>query len=544
MTVAVGTVSLALHRRNASCRTSRSSDHTVVEAEVPLLEAPATKSRRGSSRRTSLIVTPKVQDQICSGIDTPGAIPVSPDARVSMRSSDLDLWDDEIPGYEASTSLPVERNVEDILRPSSIILERGDSDRLSISTLSGTFEVSLLDAVSSDGSSSLGSTSFIQDGRFDSGTEVEGQADEAPYDPLRANGVTMESLEKAPAETLELLLGEVSRQEAHRRSLECDTQAPSASVDESELDDLLEKVNLAEDSRMAAPLAPLQDADFKLLLKPGVRGRQHALRAYLTRTVYPVIIGALLAVGVALFASYGGFQTMSKSWIAFWSAGSPSVMLHKFISTMPVVCSVALQLSGLGTAEKIRREQSTGLLDPLPFVTMVSNCLVWSAYALLNSNITCFVPNFTGYLFGTYYVTNFARHTQVSMKGYYVGLGMVIAALCTAVLAFGMQAAYPIGLFGACSCVSMLASPLATIRTVIRTRSTASLTFPRTLASFIFALSWFTYGLVVAKDHFIYIPNALGLLATVVQLSMFAAFGFATERPATDALPSPRLKLA
>lgn len=517
----------------------------------------------------------KAQDQAYAGVDTSGAKHPSPEQAhlKERRPSNLpDFRDDEVIGLDSPTSLLGEQNIDDVLRPSVGIIRRDDSsrsNRLSVSSLSGTYEIctdgDILSSTTS--SNSLESTPLSETQSFDlegldAFLESKGDAAEASHDPLLANDFNTEPMDKAPTEMLDRLLGEVSRQEEDRlRSMGDDNQSPTASEDEAALNHLLERVNLQAESKGKAlslevvPSAPFQDMafDFDLLVKPKVQavpweqdsatGARPLHHAKLLRGLYPVVIAALVALGMALFVSCGGFQTISESWRAFLAAGPPSAMLHKFISTMPVMCSVALQLSGLGTARKIRRERSTGLLDPLPFVTMVSNCLVWSAYALLNANITCFVPNFTGYLFGTYYVTNFAKHTQVSMKGYYVGLGAVIAALCTAVLLLGMKAAHPIGLFGACSCVSMLASPLATIRQVVATKSTASLTFPRTLASFVFALSWFTYGLAVAMDPFIYVPNALGLLATAVQLSMFAAYGFGEGQPA-PAMHGRSLKLA
>eukprot|EP00959_Pyramimonas_sp_CCMP1952_P362181 7585260-Pyramimonas_sp.AAC.1 len=230
------------------------------------------------------------------------------------------------------------------------------------------------------------------------GTEDEGQTEQTPYEPLQPvgpNRPSMEEIEKAPTEVLDFLLGEVSRQEEARVQ---DMDHQELDSHEEALDQLLEKVNLqaeeesADHSVLVAPFPPIQAPAFvDLLVKPKIDEPQDApsaptfTRAPVSqpsvhlRNLYPIIItAALMSLGVAIFASYGGFQTMTRSWLIFTSAGSPAMMFRKFLSTAPIACSVALQLSGLATAKKIRREMTTGLLDPLPFVTMVSNCLVWA----------------------------------------------------------------------------------------------------------------------------------------------------------------------
>ena len=65
-----------------------------------------------------------------------------------------------------------------------------------------------------------------------------------------------------------------------------------------------------------------------------------------------------------------------------------------------------------------------------------------------------------------------------------------------------LQAAAPtIGIVGAFVCIVMLASPLATVRDVLATKSTASMPFAMTVAGFLNACSWAAYGLVVVSAN-------------------------------------------
>lgn len=81
-----------------------------------------------------------------------------------------------------------------------------------------------------------------------------------------------------------------------------------------------------------------------------------------------------------------------------------------------------------------------------------------------------------------------------------------------------------IGWLGVTIVIIMFSGPLAAIQSIIRDRSTASLPFSFTVASFINCLMWSGYGLAVIDDINVYGPNLAGLLATLVQLSLFCVF--------------------
>lgn len=90
------------------------------------------------------------------------------------------------------------------------------------------------------------------------------------------------------------------------------------------------------------------------------------------------------------------------------------------------------------------------------------------------------------------------------------------------------QALNIIGLAGCGIVVVMFGGPLATIKTVLKDKSTASLPFAFTLAAFVNCSLWFSYGAFVLNDAFIWAPNGLGLCSAVAQLGLFAKFGIQT----------------
>jgi solute carrier family 50 protein (sugar transporter) len=89
-----------------------------------------------------------------------------------------------------------------------------------------------------------------------------------------------------------------------------------------------------------------------------------------------------------------------------------------------------------------------------------------------------------------------------------------------------------LGYVGVGMVIVMFGGPLATIKTVLKEKSTASLPFGFTIASFVNCVAWTGYGAMVIHDPFIWVPNALGLASSIAQLGLFAKFGFAKAETA------------
>ena len=86
-----------------------------------------------------------------------------------------------------------------------------------------------------------------------------------------------------------------------------------------------------------------------------------------------------------------------------------------------------------------------------------------------------------------------------------------------------------IGTLGCFVIVAMFGGPLSAIQHVIKQQSTESLPFPMAVATTANCVLWFLYGLV-AGDVFVYGPNVLGLCSGLLQLALFATYGFSKKR--------------
>jgi hypothetical protein len=64
------------------------------------------------------------------------------------------------------------------------------------------------------------------------------------------------------------------------------------------------------------------------------------------------------------------------------------------------------------------------------------------------------------------------------------------------------------------------------IQVIIEEKSTASMPFATSMATFLNALCWSLYGVIEVNDPIVYIPNSIGLFLACIQLSLFVIYGF------------------
>ncbi|KAG8222431.1 hypothetical protein J437_LFUL008429 [Ladona fulva] len=79
------------------------------------------------------------------------------------------------------------------------------------------------------------------------------------------------------------------------------------------------------------------------------------------------------------------------------------------------------------------------------------------------------------------------------------------------------------GVIVTCLMMLLLASPLFSLGTVIKTKSTATLPFPLILSGTLVTFLWLLYGIII-ENAFIMFQNVMGLSLLLVQLSLFAIY--------------------
>jgi solute carrier family 50 protein (sugar transporter) len=148
-----------------------------------------------------------------------------------------------------------------------------------------------------------------------------------------------------------------------------------------------------------------------------------------------------------------------------------------FINTLRVAGPaffVGMQASSVKTALTIVADKSVRSLSPLPFISLLTNCIIWTFYGVLIRDNTVIVPNAAGILSGAFCVSSYHKYAAKSSKEmYFIAAGIVALATGCAMLGNSQL----LGSIGCALSVLLMASPLATLKTVITEKSTASLPF-------------------------------------------------------------------
>lgn len=209
--------------------------------------------------------------------------------------------------------------------------------------------------------------------------------------------------------------------------------------------------------------------------------------------------------------------------------GPLSAGMAKLLQVLPPVAAQVVFLAPMQTMREFKRNGTTGGVSPLPYTAMALNGYLWTIYGGLNNDPTIMLANVSGFILGTYYMSTYAtyRPKDVSMTPHYAVGATVMSAAALAAVALPVETAIPLIGFTACAVVVvMFSGPLASIQTVLKEKSTASIPFSFTLATVVNCVSWAAYGYLVINDPFVWGPNTVGLAAGLVQLGLFAKFGF------------------
>jgi len=196
---------------------------------------------------------------------------------------------------------------------------------------------------------------------------------------------------------------------------------------------------------------------------------------------------------------------------------------------------------------QFRADGTTGAVSVMPYAAMAANGAAWCTYGALGGDFTIMVPNFSGFVFGSYYCHQFYsyRAPDATVLPYFGGAATFVAAVVGAAATLPLASAQTVIGYAGCTLTAlMFMGPLAAIQTVMRDHSAASLPLAFTLASTANCTLWTSYGALVIHDPFVYGPNGVGLAFSCVQLALIARFGSGPSRGGGGgSAPSEPLKL-
>lgn len=178
---------------------------------------------------------------------------------------------------------------------------------------------------------------------------------------------------------------------------------------------------------------------------------------------------------------------------------------------------------------KIWRRKSTLEVEPAPFLAGLSCTFLWFRYAYLIGDSTMAPVNAIGVLIFSCYILFYffmSKHRGIIARK--ILLTIAITTAIVVICSSSQNDIFYSGLFACASSLVFCASPLASIHTVLKTKSTDSLPFPMILCTFIVSSLWLMYGYLI-ENNFLIIPNALGSLISGSQLCLFAVYRKGTK---------------
>ena len=219
----------------------------------------------------------------------------------------------------------------------------------------------------------------------------------------------------------------------------------------------------------------------------------------------------------------------------------PSPMFVDICTNMAPFAAICVFMAPFPTIKKVKEEKTVGTLPLLPYSSMVASAFIWTTYGILRNEAKVWSSNGIGLVMAAYYMFSFIRHSPKSsptlpgsVRQHAIGvLGIILATLLVAMSPVTDPSSL-IGPVGVLLTIGMFGSPLSALKTVVQTKSAASIPLPFTLASLANCLMWSVAGLFRMKDVNIYFPNLLGLSFSVAQVALKLAYGDGAKGRAPD----------
>jgi len=196
-----------------------------------------------------------------------------------------------------------------------------------------------------------------------------------------------------------------------------------------------------------------------------------------------------------------------------WVLGKMPFVAHSFVLVAPFT-----------TCIWIHEQQSVMGLSPAPFLSLITNSLMWTIYGLLRRDTPIAAANMLGAFSGTYFLWTYHKYKRIDSHKYAfaVLMPMVTAAW---VAALGIKRAiFMVGLQANLVSIIFVTSPLVQMKKVIEAKNSVTMPFQISLALFFSNLTWTAYGSLVLADFFVVFPSTMGVVIAGTQLALIAKY--------------------
>lgn len=207
------------------------------------------------------------------------------------------------------------------------------------------------------------------------------------------------------------------------------------------------------------------------------------------------------------------------------------------IKGLCMASNVFFQASPFPKVHKFHQEEDTGEADPAPYVAVAFGGAQWVFYGLFawattgtKGFLVVVYANVLGAILGLIYVIVYHRNCRnvaaASSLNLYFRIVAALVLFQAVVIVFlpRERALYISGLVSCMCSVAASASTLATLPTVLRTKSAESIPMEMAVVCMVSGLLWVTCGLMIG-DVWLVIPNLVGFLCNVGCLGLVFVYG-------------------
>jgi len=205
-----------------------------------------------------------------------------------------------------------------------------------------------------------------------------------------------------------------------------------------------------------------------------------------------------------------------------------SMAFLDYLSITAIVSTIGMFLTGIAICRTIKQRGSTEGISAVPFALCCVSCFFWLRYGLLKNDRTVIFINLVGLSLEIVYTLYYYVYTI--RKGSLNQMLLISLATCAAMLIYidGMAPPYDtavahLGMMCLTLNILNFGAPLASMKEVMRTKSTETLPGPLIFANLIVAFQWFLYGYLV-DDIYMKVPNVIGIILSLIQLSFFVIY--------------------
>ncbi|KAI3848582.1 hypothetical protein MKW92_052640 [Papaver armeniacum] len=202
------------------------------------------------------------------------------------------------------------------------------------------------------------------------------------------------------------------------------------------------------------------------------------------------------------------------------------------------IISILVFLSPITTFKRIVKKKSTEKFKGIPYISTLLSTSLWTYYGLLKPGGMLIVTvNGAGAILQAIYVTLFIIYAPKDSKVKHLKLAGIFnlgfyttVVLITFLATHGSVRLTVVGFLCAGLTLGMYASPLVSMRNVIKTKSVEYMPFSLSFFLFLNGGVWSVYSVLV-KDFFIGVPNAIGFVLGSTQLIVYTIYkNKATEK--------------